>query len=250
MKPRISISSLIYKSTKFADSVYASLRKFTPQLSSGEAEFFFIANDATEAVKSHLLNSGIPHFINDNEILEPSELVRRGIAKPEYIHRVYRGWNRVFEHAQGEIVVLVNSDMEFSPNWLDNLIKNVSDHRMVCSHLVERKHPKHGVFGGATHAECGTHPSNFQEDKFLKVAQSVSTPGLRPGGAFMPCAIYKHIALSVGLYPEGNLSAGTWDSVLRYGDEDFVYRLSKAGVAHVTATDSIVYHYKEGEMDE
>jgi len=250
MNPRISIASLIYRSTKFAESTYRSIQKHTSLLHTGDAEFFFIANDATELVKSYLQNEGIKHFINNNRHFSDKELLKMGFAKPEYIHRVYRGWNKAFEHAAGEIVVLINSDMQFSPDWLENLIKNTNKTQMVCSHLIERRHPRHGVFDGAIHGEFGSHPSNFKEDEFLKLAAELSKPGTSIGGAYMPCAIYKDVAYAAGLFPEGNISAGTWDKVLRYGDEDFVFRLEKAGVRHVTATDSIVYHYKEGEMDE
>ena len=45
MIPKISISSLIFKSPVYADSVWESVHKFTPELHNGEAEFFFIAND-------------------------------------------------------------------------------------------------------------------------------------------------------------------------------------------------------------
>jgi len=54
MIPKISISSLIFKSPVYADSVWESVHKFTPELHNGEAEFFFIANDPTYELIEHL----------------------------------------------------------------------------------------------------------------------------------------------------------------------------------------------------
>ena len=57
---KISIVSLIYKSKKFADAVYESVHKYTPELANGNCEFFFIANDATPTLIKHLTNPNEP----------------------------------------------------------------------------------------------------------------------------------------------------------------------------------------------
>lgn len=246
----ISIVSLIYKSTVFADSVYNSVMEFTPLIQSGQAEFFFIANDATDKVLEHLKTKNYKHFINNNPKLTEAELVAKGIGWPEYIHRVYRGWNEAIKHSH-EIVVLVNSDNMFSPNWLENLLKHSSDHTVVCSQLVERRHPRFPVFPGAYHGEFGTHPNNYNKAAFLDFCKKHSMDNkIKVGGAYMPCMLYKSIAEKAGMYPEGNVHAGSWNNILRYGDEDFFFRLKQQGVIHITSLDSISYHFKEGEMEE
>lgn len=246
----ISIVSLIYKSTVFADSIYKSIMKYTPMVHDGRAEFFFIANDASDKVISYLERNGYKFYINNNVHYTEEELCRRGIAWPEYINRVYCGWNEAIRRS-GEIVVLVNSDNLFSPNWLENLYKWLTKNVIVCSQLVERWHPKYGVFPGAYHGEYGNHPSNFKENEFIEFCQKVSKPIIRYGGAYMPCMFHKENALKVGLYPEGNLCRGkNFYDIAVYGDEEFFRRLSNIGVYHITALDSLVYHFKEGEMEE
>jgi len=245
----ISIASLIYKSKRFADAVYESIMEFTPLIHEGKAEFFFVANDASEDVIEHLAAKGYKYFINNNPRLTEQELFARGIGWPEYIHRVYRGWNEAIRNAQ-DVVVLVNSDNLFSPNWLENLLKYLTPTRIVCSQLVERRHPKYGVIYGAIHGEFGHHPDSFKKAEFLEFCKKVAKPGLRMGGVYMPCMFYKDAALKAGLYPEGNICGETFYRIVRYGDQDFFLRLAKIGVHHVTALDSIVYHFKEGEMEE
>jgi glycosyltransferase involved in cell wall biosynthesis len=246
----VSIASLIYRSRKFADWLHESVYEFTPLLKRGEAEFFFVANDPTEELLKHLRQKGYRHYLNVNPKKTEDELFRMGYGTPEYIHRVYRGFNKAIETAAGDIVVLVNSDNYFSPDWLENLLKYLSSKTIVSSKIVERRHPDHGIFPGAYHGEFGSHPDNFNKQGFLAFSERKKITGLQLGGAYMPCAFYKRLAVQVGLYPEGNIAAASFNDVIATGDERFFSKLADAGVSHVTAMDSIVYHTKEGEMDE
>lgn len=185
--PRISISSLIYQSSTFADWVHDSIHEFTPMVKTGEAEFFFIANDAIPRVLEHLKNKGYAHHVVNNPRRSTEELFQMGYGPPEYIHRVYRGYNESIRRARGEIVVLINSDNYFSPNWLENLLKHANPRRVVSSQLVERKHPNHPKFPSAFHGEFGKHPSDFDKAGFLAYASRWTRDRLVRGGAFMPC---------------------------------------------------------------
>lgn len=249
-QPLVSIASLIYKSKVYADWVYDSIMEFTHLVPKGEAEFFFVANDATDDLLHHLKRQNYPHYVNHNAKLTEEELFALGYAEPEYIHRVYQGWNKAIEYARGDTVVLVNSDNYFSPDWLENLLKHVSSSRIVCSKLVERWHPKHGVFPSAYHMEFGTHPNNFRKDEFLMYCRMLSRNEIEPGGSYMPCAFLKSLAIKAGLYPEGNIAGSSFHDVFVYGDEAFFNTLFLLGAEHITALDSLVYHVKEGEMDE
>jgi hypothetical protein len=240
----ISIASLIYQSRRYADALYESLRRHTPMLATGEAQFYFVANDASPPVREHLVAKRYPHFVNENPPRSRDELVAMGIGWPEYIHRVYRGWNAAIRHAPGPIVVLVNSDMMFSPGWLEALLAELTPTRFVCSQLVEQP----GGFPGSYGHALGGHPEDFDEARFLQIVEEVRRPGTRGSGAYMPCAFHKDFVAGLGCYPEGNLHSGLWENILRYGDEDLIYRIGNAGGEHVTALDSIVYHFKEGEM--
>ena len=249
MIPKITIASLIYKSPVYADAVWESVHKFTPELHNGEAEFFFIANDPTDELIAHLEEKNYKYYININPPKTEEELFRMGYARPEYIHRVYRGWNKVFEYACGDIVVLVNSDMQFSYHWLKNLIKHLEKNTIVASRLIERPNSVYSArWPGAIQFDFGNNPNNFEEDKFLLFSKIVSVKDTIPGGAFMPCAVYWDVAMKAGLFPEGNIAGESWDDVLFFGDNYFFYhRLWDMGVVHITALDSIIYHYGEGE---
>jgi cellulose synthase/poly-beta-1,6-N-acetylglucosamine synthase-like glycosyltransferase len=251
---KISIASLIYKSPKYADAVYKSLYEFTPLLQNSDTEFFFVANDASEKVINHLKNSGYKHYIHNNVKKTDKELFEMGIGWPNYLHGVYCAWNKAIELCQGEIVVLINSDMMFSKNWLENLLKHLNYTNMVCSHLVERIHPRLGVvFPGCIEKDFGCSPESFNKNGFngfVDVLSNKNKNQIKDGGAYMPCAIYKDIILQAGMYPEGNIAANTFDVVAEYGDQCFVRKLNNIGVSHITALDSIVYHFKEGEMDD
>ena len=253
MSFKISIISLIYRSTKYADAVYDSVLENTPKIKTGEARFFFVANDPEPHLIEHLERKKYPFILNINERKEIRHLFESGIGTPEYINRVYRGWNRAIKESDSEIVVLINSDNMLSPNWLENLLKNLNKNTFVCSEIVERpNHPKFAPFPGCLVGDFGDHPDNFKKEEFLKFVeahQKVKNQKIKIGGAYMPCAFYREKAVEVGLYPEGNLHDGNdFMSIKEYGDENFVKKLSRNGVRHITSLDSISYHFKEGEM--
>ena len=187
---KISIVSLIYQSGKYADWVHDSIIEYTPMIKNGDAEFFFIANDPTDRLIEHLDKKGYKYFLNINPKYSEEELFRMGYGKPEYINRVYKGWNRAILESQGEIVVLVNSDNYFSPDWLENLLKNLNKKRVVCSQLVERKHPKYGVFPGAIHGEFGNQPENFNKKGFMEFAKKIRKSGLSKEDCAYPVVIF------------------------------------------------------------
>lgn len=246
----ISIVCLIYKSTTFAKSVRDSLYKYTPKLSTGEAELLFVANDASKDVINYLKYENYNFAINNNKFLTEDQLFKLGYGVPEYMNRVYCGYNFGIRKSKGEIVVLINSDNMFSPNWLENLLKNLNKKNIVCSQIVERKHPKFGIFPKAILGEFGSHPDNYNEKKFLSFVKRNSRDKLILGGAYMPCMVHKRNIEKVGYYPEGNIAGKQFDEIVRYGDERFYDKLDVSGVTHYTACNSIVYHFKEGEKED
>lgn len=247
---RVSIISLTYQSATLADWVYDSVHKFTPMISRGEAEFFFVANDPTPQLLSYLDKRGYSFVLNRNKPYTDEQLFALGYATPGYMSGVYRGYNQGILRAESDFVVLVNSDNYFSPDWLENLLKYSDRTKVISSTLVERRHPKFGVFPGAVNGEFGGTVAEFNEAAFLTFVSTTSKTGLRPGGAYMPTLFHRDIAIEAGLYPTGNVAADDFEYVARYGDEAFFDRLESLGVRHLTALDSIVYHLKEGERED
>lgn len=246
----ISIVCLIYKSEQLAEALYESVLKYTPKLATGQAEFFFIANDPTEGVVNFLKSKNVPHYINVNEHLKENELFDKGFGAPEYMRRVYQGYNLGILKARGQKVVLINSDNFFSRDWLENLLKYSDYKKVVCSTLVEPGQEQAGVFPFAIEKDFGRTLEDFKEAEFQAFAEKNSKTGYTTGGAYMPCLLYKDIAIMAGLYPEGNLAGTSFDEISRFGDEYFYDRLKEFGVEHITAKDSMVYHLKEGEISE
>ena len=246
---KISIVSLIYRSSRLAETFYNSLLMYTPLLRTGEAEFFFIANDPSQEVLDFLKEKKYPYKLNVNEVKSEEELFRDGYGKPEYMSRVYRGYNQGIMQASGQQVVLVNSDNFFSPDWLENLLKYSAAKNIISSTLIEPGHYKHGVFPSAIQKNFGNTIDNYNEKEFIKYAKTIKMTGIVSGGAYMPCVFYKDLAIYAGLYPEGNIAGKDFETVAEYGDIYFFKKLENLAVKHYTALDSVVYHLKEGEKD-
>ena len=64
----------------------------------------------------------------------------------------------------------------------------------------------------------------------------------------MPCMFYKKTIQAMNGYPEGNPIVK--NNYIVPGDRYMFQKLNNNGIKHITALDSIVYHFKEGEMDE
>lgn len=248
----ISIAALIFKSTSFADSTWESLMEFTPHLHDGRARFFFVANDATQKVKEHLAKHGYPFVTQDNPYRSEDDLLKLGYSGPDYIHRVYRGYNRAITESE-EQAVLINSDMQFSPGWLEGLEQYWNPDTILTSTLVERWQPKFGprdAPGGPNYyleGDFGSHPSNFNKSGFYAFSMNNTINAVRPGRHYASIMLSRSRAIAAGLYPEGNM----WGPWGRYsGDQVFFGRLAANGVKHLESAASIVYHFNEGELED
>lgn len=246
----VTIVCLIYKSKQLAKAVYDSLYEYTPKLKNGEADLLFVANDPTTDLVDYLKDQKYPFIINVNDHLTDNELFKDGYGAPEYMRRVYQGYNQGVLNAKGQKVVLINSDNFFSTDWLENLLKYSDYKKVVTSTLIEPGQEKFGVFPGAIHKNFGKTLDDFKEKEFHNFANKIRKTGYTSGGAYMPCLLYKDVAVMAGLYPEGNIAGVSFDDIERYGDEFFYDRLERFGVEHITAKDSVVYHLKEGEKSE
>jgi len=249
---KISIISLIFQSTAYAEFVYNSVMKHTKEIQSGDAEFYFIANDATDEVLKFLKEKNYPHHINNNPRRSEDELFRMGYAYPEYISRVYAGYNYGIKVSENPIVTLINSDMSFSPDWLENLKKRLTREVVVSPMIIQPHHKFRNPLNGSfcEHYEFGQTIRAFNEDAFLKKAEELKNDSVSIGNLFMPMMVYKDLLEKVGYYPEGNLSYGAYHRILRTGDAELFTRLAAIGVKHINSNDSVVYHLNEGEKKE
>ena len=239
----ISIVSLIYKSPRYADSVFDSLMENTEELRDGRAEFFFVANGASREVIEHLDDRMLMYVVNNPEHVYDADLANRGLAPPAYMTQVYSGWNVAIENA-ADTVVLVNSDHVFTPGWLTELMARWNKYTVLSPLTVEpgpNPFPPHINGTGAVQVDCGRHPDGFDKQKFLSVRGYHNL--MSDGGAYMPCVFSREMAQKAGCYPEGN-------PVGDYGDRVFFRELCHLGVKHTTVHDSVVYHFHEGEMRE
>jgi len=254
----ITIVCLVYKSIEYADFTIENIYKYTPMLKTGEAEFIFIANNATDEVKKHLKEKNYNHIVRDYECPSDQTLNHWGFAKPAYIHEVYSAYNLGIEISK-DIVCLVATDMAYSPDWLENLLKRLKYNTVVTSKLVETtENNPYGVFrnprtgSGAHFGLFGGRISDFREEEFLKFVEEKKIDDTEIGGGHQPLLMYKWQAELVGMYPEGNLAGykRNWNRVEQYGDDNLMTKLLSNGINFITSLDSIVYHLKEGEQRE
>ncbi|MHB1952283.1 MAG: glycosyltransferase [Sulfobacillus sp.] len=243
LKPNITFVCLIYKSVRWLQFFYDQLLRHTNLFG---CEFYFVANDACPEVLDYLRFNRIPHRVHNN-----TEEQRR----EWYINNVYRAWNFGVASARGDYIVLLNSDMSFSPGWFERLFLRLRHDNCVCSRLVESGRYPSGQYG--IERNFGRSHDEYREEAFLEFCRQESAPEVRDGGLFMPLLIRKTDFDAVGGYPEGNLAAGSnWRHPVYAkhgepcisGDRVLMEKLAAIGIKHQTAFDSLVYHFQEGEM--
>lgn len=230
---KISVICLIYKSIGYANFVLNSFKKYTAQYDN--VKFCFVANDPTNELITHFDNNDIPYKLFRNR--DPEEY---------YLNRVYRAWNFGGFESDSDIIVFINSDMAFSKNWLEKLLKNLRDNRIVTCRLIESGKLRSGKYG--IEKNFGQTYSEFDDESFQNFVNKVSKPKIKKGGLFMPCAIYKDSFVNSGGYPIGNRTEKNGN--ITPGDKILFYeKLFPMGIKHYTVFDSLIYHVQEGEMD-
>lgn len=219
----VTLVTLVYRDTRWLDFVMDGVAAAKTDVS---YRWLVVANDATDAVAAD------PRVTLDFRNDDPAEF---------YINRVYRAWNAGVEAAPTQRVVMLNSDMYVYDYWLDELIA-VHDNNVVTSLLVESGRIPSAMPEYARN--FGTSPATFDVAGWRHHAEKLGSIGeghTEPGRLYMPILVEREEFLDIGGYPEGN-PAGTT------GDKDLIARYAAAGLPHVTALGSIVYHVQEGEM--
>lgn len=245
LRPKYTIACLIYKSVDWLKFVYDQILKYTDL---SDKEFYFIANDANHEVLGYLTKNRIPHHVFNNTSQHSEEW---------YINNVYRAYNYAVKMAKGDFIVLINSDMAFSPDWFESLVSSYNGNNCVASRLVESGKFPSGQYG--VEKNFGRQVSQYQEGDFIDFCKLVSESKSLVGGLFMPLFFKKEHFLAVGGYPEGNIKIGSdiFHPIIAKkedeqisGDLVLIKKLETIGVSRVTSFGSLVYHFQCGELDE
>lgn len=249
----VEVVALIYKSVKYLDFIMDQLSKEWNAVPGWNVGVRIVGNDPTVEVMDHLKKSGFRY--SEYRDAHPTHW---------YLDRVYRAWNWCVATSDFENVCLVNSDMAFSPGWLESLLKHHDGVNIPCSRLVES--------GRLTSAEphtisnnFGRHPSEFRQQEWTDYANSIKQDKIEEGGTYMPCVFNRQRFMDAGGYPEGNLykvGPDVWEAGWKgragnppdskSGDFHFMREkmAEKYGMKHITVFDSLCYHFQEGEKSE
>lgn len=241
MKKNIEIISLIYKSLDYLELISNELTSDKCKINGWDIGVRIIANDATQPVLDKLKDLGLPYTIYNAP--NPNEY---------YINRVYRAYNHAAETSEYDNICFVNSDMVFSDNWLDNLLKHHDGVNIPTSRLVESGKMPSGKYG-ISH-NCGRGPKQINYDIWDSAVKHYSVDEVHKGGLYMPCVFDKSRFVESGMYPNGNIysdGVGTLNGFVQSGDDWYFNKLiNEYDMKHITVFDSLVYHVQEGEKSE
>lgn len=242
MKKNIEIISLIFKSKDYLNLIYNELKSEKCKVDGWDVGIRIVANDATSDVLETLKTLDIPYSVYNDP--KPNDY---------YLNRVYRCWNYAGTSSNYDNICFVNSDMVFSPNWLNNLLKHHDGSNIPTSRLVESGKMMSGTHGVSFN--CGRNPNQINFDSWNFIVSKLKEDKVMDKGLFMPCVFEKSRFIESGMYPEGNIyndGIGTLQGpVIQSGDDWYFRKLeNEHNMKHITVFDSLVYHIQEGEKDE
>jgi len=234
----ITIALLIYASPRYLDFVMESLLLHSSK--EHKIKYLIVCNDASDNVlikaseyASELSKNYEPEIRVVNHVNNPKD--------PFWIQNVYSAWNRCLSECDNEYICFVNSDMVFTPNWLDRLVKYDTSKCIPTSWLVESG--RMPSIPGLISRNFGQSLDSFDDDSFQTFAKSIIEDGFSMGGAYMPSLFNADMLRSVGgwSYNQGN-----------YPGDKITFELlrRKYGLQHIMVKDSIVYHLQRGESAE
>lgn len=250
LKPKVTLISLIYSSIDWLEFQYSELLNIMRSFKDGDVEILFVANNATDEVHRFLEENKIPH-IKASTVNDPDEW---------FINYVYRGYNEGVKAASGEYVLLTNSDMAYGPEFLQNMLRSVDSKKLSTSRLIEMGRFQTGLYG--IEKNFGSTPSKYRKREFDRYCQKKSERIEKDGGLYMPLLVDREFFLSLGGYPEGNLSedglhgyldTGVVNSYAKQGEKcipgDYAFfELAKNnGAQHLTNFSALTYHFQAGE---
>lgn len=246
----VTIICLIYRSTKYLQFVYDQVHKYTDMT---KHKLIFITNDATQEVLDYLVDHNMDHYIFNNTL----ENIEAHGTTEYYVNNVYRAYNYGAQIADTNCILFINSDMAFSPYWLENMVDKMESGMCITSRLVESGRYPSGEY--AISMPFGMSTDTYEEDKFIEYCKTIEEDSLTEGGLYMPLLIYKKDFMKVGMYPEGNITpdSSIFEPVIAKiytdcitGDKVLMMKLKEFGIVHYTSFNSTVYHFQNGEKME
>jgi hypothetical protein len=223
----VTIGVLIYKSRRWLDFVERNLREVKNETT---FDIRVIGCDACP----ELVSSG--RLSVDYRNVDPNEY---------YLNRVYRCWNEAVFSASTEVVVLVNSDMAFSDDWLDSLVRCHQELPMSIPTSLLCESDRMPSAWPEYRLALGTTPESFLRNVWYAHANPLrigEAGNRRPGRLYSPILFTKTGFMAAGGFPHGN-PGGT------PGDRYLVDSMNRMGYTHLTCMDSVVYHIQAGESE-
>lgn len=144
------------------------------------------------------------------------------------------GMNRAISFAHNDYCLVVNDDHVFPRNWDQELLKWVKSDQILVLNSIERTG---SMFEGVEYGDFGSHPSNFNMDRYLEASYDPFLEHqMKSGLCRLPFVVNKFIYISLG----------GWDENLIHGlqaDDDFFMKAKVMGIRTWYIPQLKFYHF-------
>ena len=211
----ISLVIPSYNNLRHLKNAYESVRKYYQDVE------LILIDDGSEDGTAEWLES-----LNDDNLIFWREEERKG-------HTIL--YDKGIKKSSNEIVGILHADMYIAPNYVENILKNLSPGKVVCGTRVEP--PLHPPGKEKIIQDFGLDFDSLKIEDFYKFSQEemIKSKDQTTRGMFAPWVLYKEDFLKIGGHDPGF-------APFPYEDSDIFQRWILAGYELVQSRDALVYH--------
>lgn len=211
-KPKVSIIVLAYNHLKYTKLCIDSLFKYTSHI---DYELITVNNGSSDGTKEYF-----DTLMNTKKINLKNNVGVMG------------GFNTGIKAAEGKYTVIICNDTILTENWLDNLLKCIESDDKI------------GVVVPSSTNVSYAQQINFESEELNEIQEFAKKYNISdsrkweqrlrmiPIVSIYPTELFK----KVGIYDEKFYSG-------EFGDDDFSFRVRRAGYKIIFARDTFVYHF-------
>ena len=145
---------------------------------------------------------------------------------------IAKGYNECIAHASNDVVCMFHADMIMGNGFEANLLKYLTKKTIVSATRIEP--PLHPLGKEKIVENFGVYPEEFDQKRFNRFIQSMSTNEKTTNGIFAPWLCYKNDLMEIGMHDENFHSY--------HEDSDIFQRLILNGYTTIQSWSSFVYH--------
>ncbi len=205
-------------------------------------------SEQTANIKPQVSDISFEVIVVDNASIDNSiAKLKKSFSQKTNFHVVSRktndfltnAYNEGFDHSRGNIVIFMNNDLTFAPDWLKEIVSPFSQKRVgIVGATILSAKEKNKIDNVGGRLNLMGYGSSMLRGKTYKVGQNSKEPFYIPG---MFLAVRRSLFIKAGKFDESYKA--------NYEDVDLAWRIRLLGYKVLIAKKAIIYHLGSWTVD-